>query len=252
MKLIRYTLIAGLLSMATLASSASSLGAGLSSFNEDFESSNLSDSFLGNGWIFFNTVVNGDLFLFNYSGPAPNGPQISALVNDQGGVEQGQNQLSIYSDYECCQPNTGHNSTTGIGAVITNVFQEQLVGAENVGEVWTFSFDAKLGNIEGNSQAFAFLRILDPSSGFSTSQEATIETTLIGIDWARYSMSVTLGDVAGQLLQFGFSTRSSNFDGSGIFYDNIEFAPAPVPVPAAIWLLGSALLGLATRSLQRA
>lgn len=220
---------------------------GLSAFSDDFESTDINGFTLGSDWIYFNTVFDGNLTfpLFSYSGDAPNGPQISALVNDQGGPDQETQQLSIFSDYNCCAPSFGHNSPTG--TVVTNVFQEQLIGPSNLGETWTFSFDAKAGNIEGASEALAFLRVLDPNNGFSTSGESTFETTLIGNDWARYSISLTIGDWDGQFLQFGFATRAGNFEGSGIFYDNIEFGPAPVPVPAAFWLLASGLMGLVVR-----
>jgi hypothetical protein len=51
--------------------------------------------------------------------------------------------------------------------------------------------------------------------------------------------------LVGDNLSFGFGAVSTENNGSGIFYDNLVFAEvAPVPVPAAVWLFGSGLLGL--------
>ena len=45
-----------------------------------------------------------------------------------------------------------------------------------------------------------------------------------------------------QLLQIGFAMEVTGFQDTGIIYDNLNFAP--IPVPAAVWLFGSGLLGL--------
>jgi hypothetical protein len=50
-----------------------------------------------------------------------------------------------------------------------------------------------------------------------------VNTTALPETWARYS--ITLGpmvpDLEGQILQFGFAATASNFEPSGVFYDNI-------------------------------
>lgn len=157
-------------------------------------------------------------------------------------------QLSVYSDYECCasggpggQP-TGHQSSNG--RVETNVFQEQIIGAEDVGSTWTFSWDAALGNIEGSSQALAFIKVLDPLSGFAQTVFLDADMTATPDIWTSYALNLDIGDWEGQYLQFGFLTQASNFEGAGVFYDNVSFVSA-VPIPGALLLMGSGLLGLA-------
>ena len=52
-----------------------------------------------------------------------------------------------------------------------------------------------------------------------------LDTTNLPTDWATYSITLDLSDplLQGQILQFGFSTIASNFEGAGNFYDNISF-----------------------------
>lgn len=207
--------------LAALLISTASMASGLSTYNQDFENLDIAGAEIGGGWLFFNNVFAGDTFLFGYNGAAPNGPQISALVDDQRDPP-GSQQLSVYSDYECCQPDTGHNGVDGI--VQTNVFQEQVISECNVGETWTFNFDAKLGNIGGSSTATAFVKVLDPNSGFSTTTELTVDTTATPADWTNYQIQVDVGDWAGQILQFGFQTVAGSFEPSGVFYDDVSFS----------------------------
>jgi hypothetical protein len=115
-------------------------------YSQDFNLLDIDGILIGDGWVYFVNVSDGSgAFRFGYGGEAPNGPQISALVTGQGGPEQEPQQLSVYSDYECCAPNLGHRNGTDV--VETNVFQELTIVAEDVGKIITFSFDAKRGNI---------------------------------------------------------------------------------------------------------
>jgi exo-beta-1,3-glucanase (GH17 family) len=52
-----------------------------------------------------------------------------------------------------------------------------------------------------------------------------LDTTNLPTDWATYTVTLDLSDplLQGQILQFGFSTVASNFEGAGNFYDNISF-----------------------------
>ena len=85
--------------------------------------------------------------------PAPNdGAAFSAIAIGEGGATQGNQQLSIFSDYN----NTDHANGAYIEA---NVFQEQWVESGDVTETWTFEFDAKRGNIELASIANAFITV---------------------------------------------------------------------------------------------
>jgi beta-glucanase (GH16 family) len=206
----------------------------------DFESLSPTDpSALANtGWLIFGSVFDeGGNFKFGYGAfPAPNNPSPpgwAAIVSDQGGPEQGVNQLSIFSDYQCCQgSNEGHFN--GTDRVESNVFKEWIVGGNggpfpSLGESLTVTFDAKRGNIEGATTAIAFIKTLDPNAGFSTTNLVTIDTTNLSDTWDSFMMTLDLTDplLQGQLLQIGFATTASNFEGSGVFYDNIEVETTP-------------------------
>ena len=89
---------------------------------------------------------DGTTFLFGYNiplDPAPNG-QIegySAIVAGEGGVDQGAQQLSIFSDY-----NNQADQTAG-NRIESNMFRERTITAEDEGTTITFGFDFKRGNI---------------------------------------------------------------------------------------------------------
>ncbi len=222
--------------MALLASPASY--AALATYSQDFEGLNQADgAALGDdGWLVGANVFDpsGTTFLYNYFAfPAPNGGgAFSAIVSGMGGSGQGNQHLSVYNDYN----NADHNVGNRIEA---NVFQEQIIGAGDEGSTWTFSFDAKQGNISGASTSLAFIKVLDPNAGFTLTDFVTIDMTSIGNAWGTFDMSVFLDPgQAGQILQFGFLNVASNFEDSGMVYDNVNFRP--VPVPGALWLFGSA------------
>ncbi len=179
-------------------------------------------------WRRFTNVFDDGVFQFSYSGIASAvGPQMSALVFDQGGVDQGAQQLSVYSDYECCfgPPIAGHQGG-GLGTVEVNILREfdSLLTSADAGTILRFTVQAKRGGIGGNSTAFAFIKVLDPSNGFSTTAIDQVELTSASTDWQTYTMEITAGDWDGQLLQIGFQNTSGNFDDSGMFYDNVELS----------------------------
>jgi len=222
---------------------------GLTTYSENFDGLNMADTnALGNaGWLVYGNVWDGAAYTSNYLygyGPfgAPNGGSgtsegFSALVPDQGGPEQGTQQLSVYNDY--------HNFDHANGyAIEANVYQEQSIGAGDVGETWSFSFDAKLGNIEGASTAAAFIKTLDPQAGFALTNFLTADMTSTSTLWTTYKLSIFIdASLVGQLLQFGFLSVATNYEGSGIFYDNVAFGDV-VPIPGAVLLLASGLAGL--------
>jgi hypothetical protein len=48
--------------------------------------------------------------------------------------------------------------------------------------------------------------------------------TAIPTTWAGYTLFIHIDPgLVGQIVQIGFLNRASNYDGSGIFYDNIDF-----------------------------
>ena len=155
---------------------------------------------------------------------------ISAVVLGEGDVPQGDQQLSVFSDYNCCDPDPldpgtlrqGHGN--GTDRVQINVFQEiNPIPGSLIGTTLTFSFDAKRGNIELATTALAFITTLDPGAGFAQTNFVPIDLTNIPATWDRYPISLDLTDplLEGQILQVGFRNTAQNFEGSGIFYDNI-------------------------------
>ena len=195
-------------------------------YEQDFESLDISAETIGDGWRFFNNVSTGaGDFKFGYtspSGEAPNGTgHISGIVSGQGGDTQGTQQLSVFSDYECCQT-TGEGHFNGTDLVEVNVFRERTIVADDVGKTVTFSFDAKAGNLGGNTTAAGFLKTLDPSSMFAQTNFVTVDTTGISDTWQRYEVTLVIDEgLVDQLLQYGFTNTASNFDDSNNFYDNV-------------------------------
>ncbi|MGF1508414.1 MAG: Ig-like domain-containing protein [Myxococcota bacterium] len=204
---------------------------------QDFESldANSATALSDDGWLVFANVFDaGGTFLFSFGpNPAPNATVspddtfISAVVTGEGDASQGEQQLSVFNDYNCCDLTTGSPQGHGNGTdrVEVNVFQEiNSIPASFIGQTLTFSFDAKRGNIEGATTARAFITTLDPNSGFSQTNFVEVDVTSIPDTWARYEISLDLSDPAleGQILQVGFRNTASDFEGSGIFYDNVE------------------------------
>ncbi len=205
-------------------------------YEQNFNSLDIGGAEIGDGWLYFvnvfSTPPNG------YGGPAPNGPQICALVTGQGGPDQEPQQLSVYSDYN-------NNAAQTAGDLLeTNVFQEpfsqsSLLTAAEVGTTFTFSFQAKRGNINDpadvNCQApvvcdvtaNAFIKTLDPNAGFSVSGIDEVDTTDLPVEWGGFTIELDItDDQIGHILQFGFQTNATNFQPSGNFYDNVVVTQA--------------------------
>jgi len=192
--------------------------------------------------VFGNEFLPDGTFIQGY-GPfsAPNGtPGFCSIALEQGGPEQGAQVLVIYSDYN----NTGNQEAGNL--VEANTFQEPfanpgtLITAADLG-TYTFSFDAKRGDINDptlprcdptapeytpnppcDSTALAFIKTLDPSAGFATTNNITLNTTAIPDSWNRYSIQIVVDNaLIGQILQFGFAATATNFEPSGVFYDNL-------------------------------
>jgi hypothetical protein len=216
--------------------------ADLTPYSQDFEGMELatagSTALSDDGWLVFgNVYAPGGGYLYGYGPfPAPNdGAAFCAVVTGQGGVPQGDRQLSVFSDY--------NNGDHGNGNLIeSNVFQEQTVGAADVGSTWTFEFDAKLGNLVSPSTAAAFIKTLDPGAGYALTNFVTADMTTIPTTWDTYSVSLAIdATLPGQIFQFGFLNVATNYDGSGVFYDNVSFTPEPTSL-AVLALGGLALL----------
>jgi hypothetical protein len=194
--------------------------AALTPYSQDFENMDPPSpgALLGDNWLVFaNVYDSAGTYLYGYGPfPAPNdGAAFCAIATGQGGTPQGNQQLSVYSDY--------NNPDHGIGHLIeSNVFQEQTIEAADVGTTVVFTFDAKFGNLEGSSIAEAYIKTLDPASGWATTNHVTVDMTSIPDTWDTYSIDLLIDPgLVDQVLQFGFTTLASNYEGSGIYYDNV-------------------------------
>jgi len=227
---------AGLLSLAMLLPQAvlvTASRADLLPYTQNFDGMTTTDALAlsGDGWLVYGNVFDPAMnYLYGYGPyPAPNGgpPAFCLLVNDQGGPTQGTNQLSVFSDYE----NLGHAAGNWVES---NVFQERTVGAGDVGKTWYLEFDAKLGNLGGSSTALAFIKTLAPPT-YALTNFITADMTAIPTTWGRYQVALTIdAGLVGQVFQFGFANTATNYESSGIFYDNVQLTEAPtVDVPGA-------------------
>ena len=185
------------------------------------------------GWKVFANVFSPDHSTYYYGYgvfPAPNNTGGFCgidLTSDPGRAAQ---DMVVYSDY--------NNSDHGLGNQIeANVFQEQVVGAADIGSTWIFQFDAKLGNLESPTTALAFIKTLDPGAGYATTNFITANMTSIPSTFNTYSIQITITpSMVGQIMQFGFANTASNYKGSGVFYDNIHWTSDPItPASKTSW-----------------
>ena len=172
------------------------------------------------GWLVYGNVFTPDsTYIYGYGPfPAPNHSlAFCQIALGEGGEEQGEQVLSVFSDYE--------NLDHGNGNLIeSNVYHEQLIVADDIGGIWRFAFQHKRGNIEGQATAQAFIKTLDPAQGYLTTNLITVDMTSIPDSWAADTLLIVIDEtLENQLLQFGFSNIATNYEGSGIFYDNLAF-----------------------------
>ena len=195
------------------------LAAAQSAYTQDFESLTQVDGQLAaDGWYVYGNIFDSTgTFLWGH-GPwaAPNNiGNWCDIVVDEGGPDQELQQLVMYSDYG--------NADHAVGNLIeSNLFQEQNIASGAAG-TWYFTFDAKMGNLAGSSTALAFIKTLDPNNGYAMTNFITADMTTTPATWTDYSLSIDVAGLDGQILQFGFMSVASNYEASGIFYDNIAF-----------------------------
>ncbi len=211
-----------LLTVALLVCWIATATGALAPYSQDFEGMSELDpgALASDGWLVYGNVFNPEGgYMYGY-GPfvAPNdGLAFCAVVTGEGGPEQGEKQLVCFSDYE----NGDH---AGGNLIEANVFQEQIIGPADIGWSAVFEFQAKLGNIEGESTAAAFIKTLDPSNGWALTNFITVDMTAIPATWGDYSVFLTIDEsLDGQILQFGFMNTATNYEGSGVYYDNLDF-----------------------------
>jgi hypothetical protein len=214
------------------------------SFSDDFQGSYPNPPGFTN-WSVFSD--NGG-FPGGYFIPAASstGPQISALADDGAGNQY----LNFYANYdnfnvhnrEICNP-----CSPNLQEAISIFHEFTFTSADTAaGDTWVFDFDYSRNPASapsGDTQVGAFIRVFDPV--FNLLDEQTLNTIGAGDTFQSGQLSVTLNPLWTEgKIQIGFNNLVGNYDGSGMFYDNINFQQAVVPVPAAVWLFGSGLLGL--------
>jgi hypothetical protein len=221
----------------------------ISAYSQDFESLAPAEPIPGSnsaladdGWRYFVNVYNTDgSYAYNY-GPfaAPNSLLGISAVGIGGSVPGNQN-MGVYSDY------TNSSAHLGGQLVQTSVFQWQTIGASDVGTTWNFQFDARRLNLVAPSNALAFIQLLDPSNG-QTSSTVTVDLTAVPDSWGTYVLPFNVTAAGGLLLHFGFLNNATNYIPSTIVYDNISLSPVPEPSTYALMLAG---LGLLTGAVRR-
>ncbi len=188
-------------------------------YTQDFEGlAPVDGSLAADGWYNYGNVFDPSWnFIYGYGAFAAvnNVGNWQDIANGQGGPAQGDQQLVVYSDYA----NGNHGSGNWVES---NCYQEQTVPVGATG-TWVFQFDAKRGDIGGNSTALAFIKTLDPNNGWQMTNFITVDTTLLPDTWGTYSMSINVAGLDNQVLQFGFSTTATNYEPCGNYYDNVNF-----------------------------
>ncbi|MGD8395105.1 MAG: hypothetical protein PVF43_06490 [Candidatus Eiseniibacteriota bacterium] len=83
---------------------------------------------------------------------------------------------------------------------------------------------ARPGIVEGSSTAAAFIETLDPGAGFVTTHFITVDMTSTPATWSDCELAFAIDpSLDGQIFQFGFLNVATYYEGSGIFYDSIDF-----------------------------
>lgn len=194
------------------------------------------------GWRVFGAVFTnpGDTLPRFVYGPfgAPNGTSngFSSVASGQAGPSQGVQYLNTFNDYDCCGPGTtneGHFNGTDV--VDSSIFQEFLVGSSDVGRQVEFKFDATLPSDPNSAfdpnmaSATFYIRTLDAATG-NTTAESLIDAATLGLTDSSWTTGSVLFDITaprvGDLIQFGLTSRASDFAPTGILLDNISFTDA--------------------------
>jgi len=223
-------------------------------FTDDFQSYTTDPGNTGFApWRFFSD--NGGLGAYGTGigepplGPPPTeaGPAISALVEFEGNKF-----LNFFANYEninvhnrnLCNP-CSPNLQEGISFFRLFDFSGSDTAS---GATWVFDFEF-ISNadfpITGDTQTRAFIQVFDASPTPNLLYDTNLDTRALAQpdSWTDGELSVALDpNWTEGFLSVGFYNLTGNYDGSGMFYDNVNFSI--VPVPAAIWLFGSGLIGL--------
>ncbi|MEM6638567.1 MAG: hypothetical protein AAF610_01555 [Pseudomonadota bacterium] len=153
-------------------------------------------------------------------------------------------------------PSTGtFAANVAVAGGAGNALIKNTVGAGMLipGSSVTISFDARGATADGGV-AFAELFSELAGGGVSSSEILGGGPLALAADpdvWTSFSFTTTLGpDVSGGLtVQFVAVCGAATTCNSDLYFDNLEIEVQAIPVPAAVWLFGSALgaLGFGAR-----
>ena len=200
-------------------------------FSSDFECNDAAGEEIGEGWLTYINVfeADGTYSTGYFVGATPNSDQIANLTRGQGGAAQGRQQLNVFSNYNS---DAGGVLQHDVGQLVeTNVYKEYRLTPESVG-TYVFTFDARLpdeGALAAPSTAIAFLKVLNPNDNFAPfGDPAESDASTLTTEWETRSVTLTVTEeMDGMILQFGFTNVASNYDPSGVLFDNLDVSIQP-------------------------
>ncbi|MEM6332529.1 MAG: PEP-CTERM sorting domain-containing protein [Planctomycetota bacterium] len=225
----------------------------LTDYSQDFESLDRTvfSALTDDGWLTFGGGIDNPTdrnFAYTF-GPfgTPNdiANPFQAVISDVpsgGDPPAGSQGLVILSDYN----SDSHQVPDGLDLLLA-IFQQQTIGAGDVGKTVTFEYlvDGNATPPSGNAVAEAFILALDSEFFFEIAADVNDTTSVADGDLLTQAVSLTItNDMVGDILQFGFRSIASDFEGSAVDYDNLVFT---VPEPASIGLAAAGLLALSLR-----
>ena len=179
-------------------------------FQTDFESPT---ALTEDNWAAFINVFSPDCssqYWYGYPYAVTNsGPQVAALA--PGATSQVAN---IYSDYD--------NANQGDGCVEANVYQQFEITESDVGD-YDFSYDVELPPDPANvgTAVNGFIKVFN--SDFSATLDSVVQSSSPGSK----TLTITITpDMVGGFVQFGFNNYSTDYDPTGMYYDNVSIGPA--------------------------
>ncbi|WP_413432439.1 PEP-CTERM sorting domain-containing protein [Crateriforma spongiae] len=222
--------------------------AAISAFSDDFQSTGATFS----PWVVFsdNGGFPGGYFIAE---PATNNAQIFQLADDGAGNQY----LNFFANYDNAavhnRSDPGQDPMSPNAQEAISFFVEyQFTAADTAsGDTWTFDFDYAFNPAAppaGDTEVGAFIRVFDPA--FNLLGGDTLDTSdATGAFQSASTLSVTLDPTwAEGRIQFGFNNLVGNYDGSGMFYDNVEFRNASaVPEPSTVAFFSIGMISVATR-----
>lgn len=208
---------------AVVASTSAALFAGAASAaNATYDSSTIDSAFLQQG-------AYGGAWGF---------ADISATQNGDGTLTMGSPSVNDCDPYWFGANGTNGESCPGIdgNASTASIYGEEI-GTHDAGDVITFAGEVIADDFAG----VGTIIIKDFDSSFGNYQFTELEITSTG----SFSIEHTVQN-GGGVLQYGFVLNNHMvWPGEESADGTITVGPSAVPVPAAAWLMGSALLGLA-------